>query len=68
MPGSRSAIFLADLVGKQVRLPLVGRLIPIVADPRRHVAKSFYVVLDDASDGAKVGARQVTMVTIPASD
>jgi hypothetical protein len=43
-------------------------LIPIVADPRRHVAKSFYVVLDDASDGAKVGARQITMVTIPASD
>jgi hypothetical protein len=42
-------------------------LVPIVADPRRHAAKNFYVVIDDPSDGAKLGTRQITLVTIPAS-
>jgi hypothetical protein len=40
-------------------------LVPIVADPRRTVAKSFYVVIDEPSDGATLGSRRVTMVTIP---
>ncbi|HEY1899955.1 MAG TPA: protein kinase [Steroidobacteraceae bacterium] len=42
-------------------------LVPIVADPRRHVAKSFYVVIDDPSDGARLGSRTITQVTIPPS-
>jgi serine/threonine protein kinase len=40
-------------------------LVPIVADPRRTVAKSFYVVIDEPSDGATLGSRRITMVTIP---
>jgi serine/threonine protein kinase len=43
-------------------------LVPVVADPRRHESRSFYVVIDQASDGAKLGSRTLTMVTIPASD
>jgi serine/threonine protein kinase len=43
-------------------------LVPVVADPRRHESRSFYVVIDQASDGARLGSRTLTMVTIPASD
>ena len=43
-------------------------LVPVVADPRRHESRSFYVVIDQPSDGAKLGSRTLTMVTIPASD
>jgi hypothetical protein len=43
-------------------------LIPVVADPRRHESRSFYVVIDQPSDGAKLGSRTITMVTIPPSD
>jgi hypothetical protein len=39
--------------------------VPIVADPRRTAAKSFYVVIDEPSDGARLGSRRITMVTIP---
>jgi serine/threonine protein kinase len=39
-------------------------LIPIVADPRRRVPKSFYVVVGDPSDDATLGSRTITMVTI----
>ena len=42
-------------------------LVSIVADPRRHVAKSFYVVIDHPSEGARLGSRTLTMVTIPPS-
>jgi serine/threonine protein kinase len=40
-------------------------VVPIVADPRRRVAKTFYVVIDEPSDGATLGSRRITMVTIP---
>ena len=43
-------------------------LVPVVADPRRHDSRSFYVVIDQPSDGAKLGSRTLTMVTIPPSD
>jgi hypothetical protein len=43
-------------------------LVPIVADPRRHLAKSFYVVVGDPSDDAALGPRTITMVTIPAAN
>ena len=47
----------------------VRLLIPIVADPRRRVSKSFYVVVGDPSDEATLGPRTITMVTIlPAAD
>jgi serine/threonine protein kinase len=42
-------------------------LVPIVADPRRHATKSFYVVIDEPSDGARLGSRTLTQVTIPGS-
>jgi serine/threonine protein kinase len=41
-------------------------LVPIVADPRRHLAKNFYVIVGDPSDDATLGSRNITMVTIPA--
>jgi serine/threonine protein kinase len=41
-------------------------LVPIVADPRRHLSKTFYVVVGDPSDDATLGSRTITMVTIPA--
>ena len=41
-------------------------LVPIVADPRRHLSKSFYVVVGDPSDDAALGSRTITMITIPA--
>jgi len=40
-------------------------LIPIVADPRRRLAKTFYVVVGDPSADAALGSRTITMVTIP---
>jgi serine/threonine protein kinase len=43
-------------------------LVPIVTDPRRHESRSFYVVIDQPSDGARLGSRTLTMVTIPPSD
>jgi serine/threonine protein kinase len=43
-------------------------LVPVVADPRRHESRSFYVVIDQPSEGAKLGSRTLTMVTIPAAD
>ena len=43
-------------------------LVPVVADPRRHESRSFYVVIDQPSDGAKLGSRTLTMVTIPPSE
>ena len=43
-------------------------LVPVVTDPRRHESRSFYVVIDQPSDGARLGSRTLTMVTIPPSD
>ncbi len=43
----------------------VNLLITLVADSTRRQPKSFYVVISDPSDGASLGARTVTMVTIP---
>lgn len=42
--------------------------IPILPDPRRRDARSFYVVIDAANDNAAVGPRTLTQVTIPGSD
>jgi hypothetical protein len=43
-------------------------LIPIVADPRRKTDRTFYVVINSAEDGATLGSRNLTMVTIPAAN
>ena len=43
-------------------------LVPVVADPRRRESRSFYVVIDHPSDGARLGSRTLTMVTIPAAE
>ena len=42
--------------------------VPVVADPTRKQPKSFYVVINDPSDGASLGKRTLTMVTIPPSE
>jgi serine/threonine protein kinase len=43
-------------------------VIPISRDPGQHASRSFYVVIDDASDNAALGPRTLTMITIPGSD
>ncbi len=43
----------------------VNLLITLVSDSTRRQPKSFYVVIGDPSDGASLGARTVTIVTIP---
>jgi serine/threonine protein kinase len=43
-------------------------MIPIVRDPGQRASRSFYVVIDDASDNAALGPRTLTMITIPGSD
>jgi serine/threonine protein kinase len=43
-------------------------LIPIVADPRRQLSKTFYVVVGDPSADAALGSRTITMVTIPGAN
>lgn len=48
--------------------PEARLLVPIVSDPRRTTARTFYVVINSASDGATLGSRTLTMVTIPAAD
>ena len=42
--------------------------VPVVADPTRKQPKSFYIVINDPSDGASLGKRTLTMVTIPPSE
>jgi serine/threonine protein kinase len=46
----------------------VKLLIPVVVDPARRDARSFYVVIDEPSDNAALGPRTLTMVTIPGLD
>jgi serine/threonine protein kinase len=42
--------------------------VPVVADPTRKQARSFYVVINEPSDGASLGKRTLTMVTIPPAE
>jgi hypothetical protein len=44
---------------------VVNLFVPVVADPARKQPKSFYVVINDPSDGASLGKRTLTIVTIP---
>ena len=46
----------------------VNLVVPIVMDPARRAARNFYVVIDEASDNAALGARTLTMVTIPGAE
>jgi serine/threonine protein kinase len=46
----------------------VNLVVPIVMDPARRGARSFYVVIDEASDNAALGPRTLTMVTIPGTE
>ena len=48
--------------------PLTQLLVPIVQNPRRHLPRTFYVVVDTPGAGATLGMRTITQVTIPASD
>ena len=42
--------------------------VPIVVDAGRHDPRSFYIVIDEASDNAALGARTLTMVTVPGTE
>ena len=45
---------------------MVGELVvPVVSDPARKGAKSFYVVIDQPSNNAALGPRTLTMITLP---
>jgi len=46
----------------------VSLFIPVIADATRRQARSFYVVISDPGDGATLGARTLTMVTLPAAE
>ena len=46
----------------------VNLMVPVLADPKRRGPKSFYVVIDEASDNATLGGRTLTMVTVPGSE
>ena len=45
----------------------VSLFIPVVGDAKRQQPKSFYVVINDPGPGVTLGARTLTMVTIPPS-
>jgi serine/threonine protein kinase len=45
----------------------VNLFIPVVGDATRQQPKSFYVVINDPGPGVTLGARTLTMVTIPPS-
>jgi serine/threonine protein kinase len=47
---------------------VVNLFVPVVADPARKQPKSFYIVINDPSDGASLGKRTLTIVTIPPPD
>jgi hypothetical protein len=46
----------------------VSLFIPVVGDSTRQQPKSFYVVINDPSAGTALGARTLTMVTIPPAE
>jgi hypothetical protein len=48
--------------------PQTRLLVPIVQNPRRHLARTFYVVVNTPGEGVTLGTRTITQVTIPASD
>jgi hypothetical protein len=48
--------------------PQTRLLVPIVENPRRHLSRTFYVVVNTPGEGATLGTRTITQVTIPASD
>ncbi|HEV2702280.1 MAG TPA: protein kinase [Steroidobacteraceae bacterium] len=48
--------------------PQTRLLVPIVENPRRHYARTFYVVVNSPGEGVTLGERTVTQVTIPASN
>lgn len=47
---------------------VINLFVPVVSDPTRRQPKSFYIVINDPSDGASLGKRTLTMVTIPPSE
>ena len=47
---------------------VINLFVPVVSDPTRKQPKSFYIVINDPSDGASLGKRTLTMVTIPPSE
>jgi Calx-beta domain-containing protein len=47
---------------------VINLFVPVVSDPTRKQSKSFYIVINDPSDGASLGKRTLTMVTIPPSE
>jgi serine/threonine protein kinase len=47
---------------------VINLFVPVVSDPTRKESKSFYIVINDPSDGASLGKRTLTMVTIPSSE
>jgi serine/threonine protein kinase len=42
--------------------------VPIMSDAGRHDPRSFYIVIDEPSDNAALGARTLTMVTLPGTE
>jgi serine/threonine protein kinase len=46
----------------------VNLFIPVIADVTRRQPRSFYVVISDPGDGATLGARTLTMVTLPGAE
>ena len=46
----------------------VSLFIPVVNDATRQQPKSFYVVINDPGEGVSLGARTLSMVTIPPSE
>ena len=46
----------------------VTLIVPLVMDPARRTERSFYVVIDEASDNATLGPRTLTQVTLPARE
>ena len=47
---------------------VINLFVPVVSDSTRKQSKSFYIVINDPSDGASLGKRTLTMVTIPPSE
>jgi serine/threonine protein kinase len=43
-------------------------IVPVAVDPSRHDPRSFYIVIDEASENAALGARTLTMVTLPGTE
>jgi hypothetical protein len=46
----------------------VSLIVPLIDDRPHDKARSFYVVIDEPSDNATLGPRNLTMVTIPGTE